>query len=103
MQDDGFNILTRVGPGTPMGNLFRRFWLPALLSSELPEPDGTPVRLRILSDRRGETHGPRVGCGLLRSIRYHPGLPVGRSLVASFVANAASTGFGLALYALDIA
>jgi hypothetical protein len=29
MQDDGFNILTRVGPGTPMGNLFRRFWLPA--------------------------------------------------------------------------
>jgi hypothetical protein len=30
-------------------------------------------------------------------------LPIGRSLAASFVANAASTGFGLALYALDIA
>ncbi len=50
MQDDGFNVLTRVGPGTLMGNLFRRFWLPALLSSELPEPDGTPIRLRILSE-----------------------------------------------------
>ena len=32
-------LLTRTGPGTPMGKLFRRFWLPALLPSELPEPD----------------------------------------------------------------
>src|ERR1700759_3999089 len=49
-QDDGFNLLTRVGPGTPMGNLFRRFWLPALLANEPPEPDGTPVRIRILCE-----------------------------------------------------
>ena len=28
-------LLTRVGPGTPMGELFRRFWLPALLPEEL--------------------------------------------------------------------
>jgi phthalate 4,5-dioxygenase oxygenase subunit len=50
VKSDGFDIITRVGPGTPMGNLFRRFWLPALLSSELPEPDGAPVRIRILSE-----------------------------------------------------
>lgn len=43
-------LLTRVGPGTPMGNLFRRFWLPAALASELAEPDGSPVRLRILGE-----------------------------------------------------
>jgi nitrite reductase/ring-hydroxylating ferredoxin subunit len=43
-------LLTRTGPGTPMGNLFRRFWLPALLPSELPEPDAPPVRLRLLSE-----------------------------------------------------
>jgi phenylpropionate dioxygenase-like ring-hydroxylating dioxygenase large terminal subunit len=49
-RDDQFSILTRVGPGTPMGNLFRRFWLPALLAGELPEPDGVPVRLRILGE-----------------------------------------------------
>jgi phthalate 4,5-dioxygenase len=49
-QEDSFGILTRVGPGTPMGNLFRRFWLPALLSNELPEVDGAPVRLRILCE-----------------------------------------------------
>jgi phenylpropionate dioxygenase-like ring-hydroxylating dioxygenase large terminal subunit len=43
-------ILTRVGPGTPMGELFRRFWLPALLSEELPGPDCTPVRARLLGE-----------------------------------------------------
>src|SRR5207237_5246456 len=40
----------RVGPGTPMGELFRRFWLPALLPDEIPEPDCPPVRLRILGE-----------------------------------------------------
>ena len=44
-------LLTRVGPGTPMGNLYRRFWLPVLLTGELPEPDCTPVRLTILGER----------------------------------------------------
>ncbi len=43
-------MLTQVGPGTPTGELFRRFWLPAMLSSELPEPDGEPVRLRLLGE-----------------------------------------------------
>jgi phthalate 4,5-dioxygenase len=43
-------LLCRTGPGTPMGELFRRFWLPVALSSELPGPDCPPVRLRILSE-----------------------------------------------------
>jgi len=42
-------LLTRVGPGTPMGNLWRRFWLPAILSNEIT-PDSPPVRLRILGE-----------------------------------------------------
>src|SRR3978361_2376252 len=42
--------LTRVGPGTPMGELMRRYWQPALLSEELPEPDGAPVRVRLLGE-----------------------------------------------------
>lgn len=49
-RDDKHEVLTGVGPGTPMGKLFRRFWLPALLASELPEADGVPVRLRILCE-----------------------------------------------------
>ncbi|HUZ77171.1 MAG TPA: Rieske 2Fe-2S domain-containing protein [Chloroflexota bacterium] len=43
-------LLTRVGRGTPMGELFRRFWLPALESADLGGPDGTPARLRILGE-----------------------------------------------------
>jgi len=43
--------ITQTGPGTPMGDVFRRFWIPALLSSELPERDGTPVRFKLLSER----------------------------------------------------
>lgn len=41
-------LLTRTGPGQPMGQLFRFFWQPALLSRELPEPDCPPRRVRIL-------------------------------------------------------
>jgi phthalate 4,5-dioxygenase oxygenase subunit len=43
-------LLTRTGPGTPMGELFRHFWQPVLLSAELPEPDGAPVRITILGE-----------------------------------------------------
>jgi len=43
-------LITRVGPATPMGELMRRYWLPALLSDELPEPDCAPVRLRLLGE-----------------------------------------------------
>jgi phthalate 4,5-dioxygenase len=49
-RDNTYGSLLSVGPGTPMGNLFRRFWLPALLSEELPEPDCAPVRIRILCE-----------------------------------------------------
>ena len=42
--------LTRVGPGTPMGNLLRRYWQPAVLSEEVAEPDGAPVRVRLLGE-----------------------------------------------------
>ena len=40
-------LITQTGPGTPMGQYFRRFWLPALVSSELPSPDCPPVRLKL--------------------------------------------------------
>ncbi len=43
-------ILTRVGPGTPMGNLLRRYWIPACLTSEVDEPDGPPARVRLLGE-----------------------------------------------------
>ena len=42
-------LITRTGPGTPMGELWRRFWGPAFMSWELPEPECPPVRIRLLS------------------------------------------------------
>src|SRR5205809_3753015 len=43
-------LLTRVGPGTPMGELLRQYWIPAVLSDELPRKDGPPMRLRLLNE-----------------------------------------------------
>ena len=44
------DTLTRVGPGTPMGDLMREYWIPGLLSTELPGPDCDPVRIRLLCE-----------------------------------------------------
>jgi phthalate 4,5-dioxygenase oxygenase subunit len=43
--------LVRTGPGTDMGNLMRRYWVPILLSSEIAEPDGPQVRVQILGEK----------------------------------------------------
>ncbi|HSF06712.1 MAG TPA: Rieske 2Fe-2S domain-containing protein [Methylomirabilota bacterium] len=43
-------LLCRVGPGTPVGDLMRQYWIPALVSAELPAPDGPPVRVRLLGE-----------------------------------------------------
>jgi nitrite reductase/ring-hydroxylating ferredoxin subunit len=43
--------LTRVGPETRMGNLLRRYWVPALMSSEIAEPDGPQVRVQLLGEK----------------------------------------------------
>jgi phthalate 4,5-dioxygenase len=43
-------LLCRIGPGTPMGSLMRQYWVPAALSSELPEADGPLLRVRLLGE-----------------------------------------------------
>jgi hypothetical protein len=42
-------ILTRVGPGTPMGQLLRQYWVIALRSARLVA-DGAPVRVRLFGE-----------------------------------------------------
>ena len=44
------DYLTHTDAGTPMGELFRRYWQPFLLTTELPEADGAPVRVRLLGE-----------------------------------------------------
>src|SRR2546425_2200063 len=50
MRPEENELLTRTGPGTPMGELFRRYWVPALLADEVPSADCPPVRVRLLSE-----------------------------------------------------
>ncbi len=47
-QDNDY--LCRVGPGTPMGDFMRQYWLPAVRSDELPAPDCPPLRVMLLGE-----------------------------------------------------
>ncbi len=44
------DLLCRVEGDAPMGGLMRRHWIPACLSEEVAEPDGTPVKVRLLGE-----------------------------------------------------
>jgi len=44
------DLICHTGPGTPMGEALRRYWLPCLLITDLPENDGEPVRVKILGE-----------------------------------------------------
>ena len=51
MNKEMSETLTRVSAGTPMGDLMRRYWVPALMSSEIAEPDGPQVRVQLLGEK----------------------------------------------------
>ena len=67
-------LVTQTGPGTPMGDLFRRYWLPALLSQELPTPDCPPVRLKLLSERMVAFRDTQGRLGLVDEFCAHRGV-----------------------------
>jgi phenylpropionate dioxygenase-like ring-hydroxylating dioxygenase large terminal subunit len=43
--------MCRTGPGTPMGDAMRRFWMPVAHSTDLPEPGGEPKVVELLGER----------------------------------------------------
>jgi phthalate 4,5-dioxygenase oxygenase subunit len=51
MKREDNNLLTQTDAGTAMGELFRRYWLPALTVSELPDADCPPVRIPMLGEQ----------------------------------------------------
>ena len=66
--------LTQTGPGTPMGAVFRRYWLPALLVRELPEPDCPPVRVKLLGERLIAFRDTAGRIGLIDEFCAHRGV-----------------------------
>src|SRR5213594_2806044 len=67
-------FLTRTGPGTPMGELFRRYWIPALLDSELPERDCPPVRVKLLGEKLVAFRDTEGRIGLIDEFCAHRGV-----------------------------
>jgi phthalate 4,5-dioxygenase len=51
MKYEDNETLVRVGPGTSMGEVMRRYWIPAALSRELPAPDCAPIRVKLLGEK----------------------------------------------------
>jgi phthalate 4,5-dioxygenase len=68
------DLLTQTGPGTPMGRMFRNYWIPALLAEELPENDCPPVRVQLLSERLLAFRDTNGGYGLIDEFCAHRGV-----------------------------
>ncbi|MBX5467603.1 MAG: Rieske 2Fe-2S domain-containing protein [Firmicutes bacterium] len=64
-------LLTRTGPKTPMGQLLRRYWIPILLSEELAEPGGPPVRVPLLGESLVAFRSPDGTVGLVEEACPH--------------------------------
>jgi phthalate 4,5-dioxygenase len=67
------DLITRVGPGSPLNTVMRRYWMPALLSREIPEPDCPPVRVRLLGEDLVAFRDSRGRVGLLDEHCSHRG------------------------------
>jgi phenylpropionate dioxygenase-like ring-hydroxylating dioxygenase large terminal subunit len=66
-------LITRIGPGTPMGETMRRYWMPALLSSELPHADSDPVRVKLLGEEMIAFRDTNGQVGLIQNHCPHRG------------------------------
>jgi phthalate 4,5-dioxygenase oxygenase subunit len=66
-------LLTRTDADTPMGHFIRRYWIPALLTEEVPRPDCPPVRVRMLGEKLVAFRDSRGRIGLLGEHCAHRG------------------------------
>jgi phthalate 4,5-dioxygenase oxygenase subunit len=67
-------LMTQTGRGTPMGEVFRSYWIPALLAEELPENDCPPVRMQLLSERLLAFRDTNGDLGLIDEYCAHRGV-----------------------------
>ena len=75
------DLICRVGAGTPMGEVFRRFWIPFLVGSDLPEAHGDPVHVELLGENYVAFRDGNGKVGLLDEHCCHRGasLTLGRA------------------------
>src|ERR1700722_11500038 len=65
--------LTETGPGTPTGSFMREYWLPAMISTELPGPDCDPVRVMMLGEQLIGFRDSEGRPGLIANLCPHRG------------------------------
>src|SRR5271156_4752914 len=72
--------LCRIGPGTRMGRVMRRYWHPIAVSEQLPGPDSDPLRITLLGERFVAFRDSLGRVGVLNGLcmRRRPSLPRGR-------------------------
>ena len=73
-------LLVRTGPGTPMGEVFRRYWMPAFVAERLPEADCPPIAIKLLGERLVAFRDSSGNVGILDEACPHRGasLALGR-------------------------
>jgi len=64
-------LITRTGPGTPMGEVLRRYWMPAFLSWEIEEPDPPPINVKLLGENLVAFRDTQGRVGLLAEACPH--------------------------------
>ena len=80
MRKEENELLCRVGPETPMGQVFRRYWTPIALASQVERPDSDPVRVRFCGENYVLFRDTEGRLGLLDELCPHRGasLALGR-------------------------
>jgi phthalate 4,5-dioxygenase oxygenase subunit len=73
MNREDNEALTRVGPGSLMGDLLRQYWIPALLSADLPAADAPAVRVQLLGEALVAFRDSAGAVGLLAENCPHRG------------------------------
>jgi phthalate 4,5-dioxygenase len=66
--------LVRTGPGTLVGDLFRRYWIPALHTWEIAERDCPPVRVQLLGEKLVAFRDSEGRIGVIEEFCAHRGV-----------------------------
>ncbi len=74
MNKEMSETLTRTGPGTLMGNLMRRYWIPVMSSSEIAEADSPQVRVQLLGEKLLAFRDTEGKVGLINEFCTHRGV-----------------------------
>ena len=73
LTNEANRLITRTGPGTPMGEYLRRYWIPALTSAELEVLDGPPLRIKLLNEELIAFRTTSGEVGLIQNACPHRG------------------------------